>query len=165
MLKKYFFLLSFVTIAMANSFGADSLLSLSINVLPSDSEQGSEIHDNTTPMTHELTIDPSEKERFSSMTLHVGEELIVDVLNADNLFFNGTLSNAASPIVSSIQSDRGIYNFMSVDNYVTWENWYHNRRPLNLIDLGYQSPLYFHYQAVHEGSVTLKFSKSFEAPF
>ena len=135
MLKKHFFLITFLIIAATNSFGGAFAHSITIKIV-SDSQQ------NTSPQN--ILIDPSKKSPSNySLTLQKGEELIVEVSNPTQRLYNGELNDC--------NTDNAINCNWSINNWGTYQNYWNNRKPFEVVAMGNRAPSFFHYKAIREG--------------
>lgn len=133
-----------IILAATFSYGQDDLLSLSITI--KTPKPGQPIASSP----HEITINPYKKNLEKSLTVFVGEELIVNVTNPNGEFYNGNFD---------AQGPHSIWFFWNTTDWGGYDNFFFQRQHLKDIDFGYRTPLFFHYKFPYEGSIELDFEK------
>jgi len=143
MLKKYFFLITFLIVGASNSFGTSFRHSITIEVV-SDFKQRPPLK-NSTPMI--IIIDPSKESPSDSITLQIGEEVVIEVSNPTHQLYNEELND--------YNTDDAINCYWTINHWGTYHNYWNNIKPLEVVAMSNRDPLSFQYKAINKGSVTL----------
>jgi hypothetical protein len=141
---KYFFSFFLFLLVAAYANAEQNLLVLNVNITRATAQESL-----SAPQT--ITLSPSQKTVYNSIALKTGEDLIITVDDPQNQYWNGNLN------YTTWDSDHKIDSMIIITNFGGYENYLHDREPLEVASMSNQSPLCFHYKAIREGSVTLNF--------